>query len=362
MKLYHVKLSLQTGRIRHKLISAFLSLFVIYNVPVNATTTDKAASNKDFWTKELNVFVNDVAEQHELPISYIKKALESATLNPTVLEKIQTPWEKKPWHVYRNIFIKPERIHKGVAFWQEQERWLQKAEQEYGVPSHIIVSILAVESYFGKHLGQYPVLDSLYSLGFHYPNKKRNRSKFFRSELGHFLKLSYQQQFNPTEIKGSYAGAMGWGQFIASSYRGYAVDFDNDGQANLFNSPADAIGSVANYFKKNGWKKNASISVPLPQLDASYNKYLDKTVKKPKHTFSTLFEADSPVVTANQNLLDINANEKVKLMRFAQPEGFDYWLGLHNFYVITRYNHSNLYALAVFQLSEKIKQEYDRLI
>lgn len=306
-----------------------------------------SASNSAELTDAEKKFVKQTIKKHQLPENYIINALNNANKNQDVLDAISKPWEAKPWYQYHPIFLTEKRVLKGAEFWQKHQATLEKAEQQYGVPAQIIVSILAVESFFGQYKGKYPVLDSLYTLGFHYPR----RSKFFLSELGHFLHLSYQQQFELTTVLGSYAGAMGWSQFISSSYRHYAVDFDNDGKKDLINSPADAIGSVANYFKQHKWQKNELVVVKAKVNTQPKQSLFTKSLK-PKTPLKALLSSGIEAEA------ELNLQQKVKLLSFELETGQEYWLGLHNFYVITRYNHSPLYAMAVYQLSEQIKQAY----
>ena len=198
---------------------------------------------------------------------------------------------------------------------------------------------------YGTYKGTYSVLDALNTLGFYYPP----RAKFFRSELVQLFLLAREENFDITELKGSYAGAMGWGQFISSSYRHYAVDFNQDGVRDLLNNPVDAIGSVANYFKKHGWKTGQDVAYPAQVSGSTYSSFLSKSLKY-KYTWQQLKD-NGVTVDASVPL-----QHKVKLLEFKQENSREYWLGLPNFYVITRYNHSPLYAMAVYQFSEQLRQ------
>ncbi|MGC3836738.1 lytic murein transglycosylase [Moritella viscosa] len=188
-----------------------------------------------------------------------KYDISKQVLTDAVLTKIQTPWEKKPWYKYAPIFITESRINKGVEYWKQYEETFAKAEAEYGVPAQVIVAIMGVETFYGKYKGNISVLDSLYTLGFNYPS----RGKFFRQEFAQYIKLSEQQGWNLTDTQGSYAGAMGLGQFISSSYSHYGVDFSGDGKVDMINDPIDAIGSIANYFNKHNWKADESVAYPV---------------------------------------------------------------------------------------------------
>ena len=224
---------------------------------------------------------------------------------------------------------------------------LNRAEEEFGVPVEIITAIIGVETYYGKHTGKHTVFDSLTTLGFDYPP----RSKFFKSELKQFLLLSKEEDISIDDMTGSYAGAMGMPQFISSSYRRYAVDFDGDGKRDLWNSVPDVIGSVANYFSEHGWQKGESVVHPAVVKDESVVR--EKNALKPYTTVGELRQQGVEITSD----LDLDSKEQITLLKFKGKEGDEYWAGLNNFYVITRYNHSALYAMAVHQLSEKIKNQ-----
>ena len=227
-----------------------------------------------------------------------------------------------------------------------QENWkaLAAAKKKYGVPPEIITSIIGVETMYGRIRGKYRVIDSLSTLAFDYPP----RAGFFKKELRHFLHLVKEEGQDARIPLGSYAGAMGYGQFIASSYRAYAVDFDSDGIRDIWNNPIDAIGSVANYFAKHGWRANGLITVeaskPHDDADDLFNHSL-----KPNITVAEISRLG--VISSTQ----VDQDTVVSLLLFNGKKGKEYWLGFQNFYVITRYNHSKLYAMAVFQLSERLR-------
>ena len=272
---------------------------------------------------------------------------KKVTTQTKVLEAIQRPAEKeKNWQEYRKIFITDKRVQEGLAFWSNNAAILASAERKYGVPPEIVVAIIGVETFYGRYKGKYPVFDSLVTLGFDYPP----RQKFFRSELEHFLLLAKEEDLDPLAIKGSYAGAMGKSQFISSSYRRYAVDFDENGTRDLWESNEDVIGSVANYFKRHGWKADEVITVPAKIQGSRYLTLLEKGLK-PVASVSELPQYD---VTAEHN---VDAQQAVSLLEFKNNKSDEYWLEFNNFYVITRYNHSHMYAMAVYQLSQQIKKD-----
>jgi membrane-bound lytic murein transglycosylase B len=293
-------------------------------------------------------FIDLMVDKHQFSREVIETTLAKANKSEAILKSIAKPWEAKPWHQYYPIFLTEKRLTKGLAFWQTHQKTLARAEQEFGVPAEIIVAIIGVETFYGSYKGKHSVLDSLVTLGFHYPP----RATFFRSELAQLFLLAKEENFDITELKGSYAGAMGWGQFISSSYRHYAVDFDGDGVRDLLNNPVDAIGSVANYFKKHHWKANAEIAFKAKVSGTQYPKLLSKSLKY-THQWSQLQNAGVSISAP-----DLSEHKSVKLFEFKQADNKEYWVGLSNFYVITRYNHSPLYAMAVFQFSQQLKQGF----
>lgn len=328
--------------------------FYFFIVFFNICSGSSFASTAD----KIDEYAKYLAEKHQFNYQYISNTLKAANKNQAILDAIAKPWEAKPWYQYQPIFLTDKRIEKGLEFWHKYEDVLARAESELGVPAQLIVAIIGVETFYGTYKGKYSALDALYTLGFYYPK----RSKFFKRELEEYFLLLREEGFDPHELKGSYAAAMGWGQFISSSYRHYAVDFDQDGVRDLFNNPVDAIGSVANYFKKNGWKSKQPVAYPVTIKNDNQQKHLDYISKslKLKHSWQQLSDAGVSVAQENQ----IAANTKVKLLSFDVGDATDSkstladhsnWVGLHNFYVITRYNHSPLYAMAVFQLSQQIK-------
>lgn len=289
-------------------------------------------------------FASELEKEHGIKPEQAKAWLSQADRLESVLKAISRPAEKtKTWADYRKIFLTEKRIKQGKAFIEDNAELLEKAEQEFGVAKEIIAAIIGVETFYGKRQGSYRVLDSLSTLAFDYPK----RPLFWR-ELKHFFVMSQEQQVNPGEVKGSYAGAMGYGQFIPSSYRRYAVDYDGDGIKDLWHNKADAIGSVANYFKRHGWKKDQAVT---QRVRVSGDKYQDAVNDrlKPKWNVS---ELKALGVTPTEAVADDASATLVKLIG---DKGAEFWLGNHNFYVITRYNHSRMYAMAVYQLSQAIK-------
>ncbi|MCU7906228.1 MAG: lytic murein transglycosylase B [Candidatus Thiodiazotropha sp. (ex Epidulcina cf. delphinae)] len=290
-------------------------------------------------------FAVEMERKHGFTADEIEGLLSATKFRDDIIAAITRPAESKAWHEYRPIFLKPDRIQGGVEFWQENEPLLDAVSQQYGVSPEIIVAIIGVETRYGRHTGRYRVIDSLTTLAFGYPK----RAKFFRRELEEFLLLSREEQVDTDSAMGSYAGAMGKPQFISSSYRQYAVDHDGDGRRDLWNSDADIIASVANYFKIHGWKTNQPVTLRV-EGGKQLQRFVEAGMKPSIKVEKILANGVRPVGDASPNPQALTS--LVKLDAGMQDE---YWLGLHNFYVITRYNHSNLYAMAAYQLSQEIR-------
>lgn len=290
-------------------------------------------------------FVDRMVEKHGFDGQWVRQILSEAERKQSILDAMSRPAESvMTWGRYRKIFIQESRINQGVKFWNEHREALERAEKTFGVPAWMIVGIIGVETRYGSNKGSYRVVDALATLGFDYPR----RSEFFLGQLEQYLLMVREQHFDPFELKGSYAGAMGYGQFIPSSYRAYAVDFDGDGQVDIVNNPVDAIGSVANYFKKHGWKYGEPVVSSVVLAEDYDDSVFDKDLK-PKRTVAQLEKAG---ISADHT--KVAPEMKATAMRLDGDEGDEYWMGLENFYVITRYNHSAMYAMAAYQLSQMI--------
>ncbi len=290
-------------------------------------------------------FVQKMVRKHHFNEYELTQLLQSAVIKDDILKRIALPSEGMPWHKYRKIFLTEARIENGVKFWRENTEALTRVSAQTGVAPEIIVAILGVETGYGKNMGNHRVLDALATLAFSYPP----RSPFFTGELEQFLLLCREENMNPQEPLGSYAGAMGYPQFMPSSFRSLAKDFEHDGYRDIWKNPRDAIASVANYFEKNGWQQGQGVAIQAKAIGNLYKSILNQDVKPN----TTLAQLNHIGVSSTEN---ISANTSVKLVALKQLDGDELWLGLHNFYVITRYNHSPLYAMAVYQLSEEIKQ------
>ena len=308
-----------------------------------------AVANPDL--PELPQFINKMVTEHGFEQAELEQVFADVEVKDSILKAISRPAEKsKPWHEYRDIFLTASRIDGGVEFWEQHKEALSQAEQTYGVPAEYIVAILGVETRYGGNVGGFRVIDALSTLAFRYPP----RSPFFTSELEHFLILTREEQMSQLKPVGSYAGAMGLGQFMPSSYRAYAVDFDKDGQRDIWTNPTDAIGSIANYLAVHGWQPGESV-VHRTQLNNSLPE--DITGKDLKPAFSR-----EQLAVAGFSLDQLPAGkDKLSVIALTQTDGEEYWLGRQNFYAITRYNHSRMYAMAVYQLAQAIRQQFGEL-
>jgi membrane-bound lytic murein transglycosylase B len=312
------------------LLSLFTVLIMLPSLNVQADYSERA---------DVQQFIDEMVEKHDFDRDELVAKLASAEKLEGVLKAIARPAEKVlTWEDYRPIFVTSKRISKGNKFLQQHREILQRAEKEYGVPAEIIAAIVGVETYYGTRSGRTNVFNSLVTLAFDYPP----RSPFFRSELEQFLLLTREEDVDVNNVRGSYAGAMGMPQFISSSYRHYAVDFDGDGKRDLWNSTADVVGSVANYFREHGWEPDGEVVIP-----ARVNAQIEETRNKLKpHTL--ISELSRQGVYSQMHM---NEDVKATVITLNGKNGKEYWLGLDNFYVITRYNHSAMYAMAVYQLS-----------
>lgn len=292
----------------------------------------------------LDEFIAQTAQKNKIPRNKLKTLLMPLKPNQAVIDAMEKPRESLSWSQYRPIFLTEKRIQEGKAFIQEHEKVLSQIESSFGVPKEIITAILGVETYYGKIQGKFSVLDSLYTLAFHYPR----RANFFQKELQEYLAFTHEENLDPRMLKGSYAGAMGVPQFISSSYRRYAIDFANAGQKDLFHNMTNAMASVANYLKKHGWEKSSVIAIRLQakQLNPETRETLDLASlnnPKPSLSFETLNKKG--IFHAH------HISDPLRLGALIQLDE-EFWFTYSNFYAITRYNHSSLYAMAVTQLAK----------
>lgn len=289
-------------------------------------------------------FIAEMVKEHNYDEKVLREVLSQAERKESILEAISRPAEKvKPWHEYRDIFLTEGRTKAGKAFLKEHKATFDAVEEKYGVPREIIAAIIGVETYYGRHTGSYRVIDALATLGFDYPK----RSLFYR-ELKNYFFMIRDNNLDPLSIKGSYAGAMGLGQFIPSSYISYAVDYDGDGKKDLWTNVDDAIASVAYYFKRYGWQADE----PVASLVTLYNAEADTYANSGLSLSAPISEWKKRGVNTTKKMKEQDA----ALFRYDLKEGQEYWLVYKNFYVITRYNRSSMYARVVSDFSEILKQ------
>jgi len=306
-------------------------------------------------------FIDQMVAKHKFKRSELESVFAHAERVQSVIDAISRPATAKPWPEYRANFVNPQRIRLGLEFWHKYRKTLQRAERKYGVPQDIIVAVIGVETIYGQDAGNFRTLDALTTLAFDYPP----RADFFRSELENFLLLAREQQFNLLAIRGSYAGALGIPQFMPSSYRVYAVDFNGNRKINLLREDGDAIGSVANYLKNFGW----------------ISEVLEQTTDTGKSPHKSHIPAIAPIAVRAQVSEDICGGDIItprtvaawsisgimptvklpqdqtaRLIDFTVGDGKEFWLVFNNFEVITRYNNSDYYAMSVFQLAEALKE------
>lgn len=314
------------------------------------------SAHADYSSREdVRNYVNELIDEHGFAESELLELFSHAERKQSVLDAIARPAERSlKWYEYRRIFLQQPRIEQGIEFWTKNEQVLAAAEKTYGVAAEYVVAIIGVETRYGRVAGSYRVVDALATLAFDYPP----RSSFFRKELTQYLLLAREEGKNPLDILGSYAGAMGYGQFIPSSFRAYAVDFDGDGLRDIWNNEKDAIGSVANYFRRHGWQAKGAVAL---QVEVTGDE-LDNLANASLNLEHTVGELQALGLKIEVPEADAEFTErKAALFRMELEDGAEYWLGLNNFYVITRYNRSRLYALAVYQLGQAIKARREQL-
>jgi membrane-bound lytic murein transglycosylase B len=303
---------------------------------------------------ELDAIIDGLVKQHRFDRAGLRKLLTSVTLRPDVVAAMERPREALPWYEYRRSFLSEERIKLGAKYWTDHKDVLARAHQRYGVPAELIVAIIGVETRYGANRGDHSALEALLTLALTYPR----RAEFFRQELTEFLLLARELKLDPRTIKGSYAGALGIPQFMPRSYRQYGVDFDNDRKRDLLANPTDAIGSVANFLRSHGWEAGEPV--------------IDETdIKGPLYTWPKQLGTE-PVLRVREWLtygiyprrettspLSSGDNERPAALLVLDGDARPlYYLGYNNFYVITRYNRSKNYAMAVYELSRMIRLRY----
>jgi membrane-bound lytic murein transglycosylase B len=320
-------------------------ILILFCVPVFAT--EHPGSDE---------FVKRAVSEHGLAENEVRALLAEAEYKQSIVDAISRPAEGKPWHEYRPIFLTDKRINEGVDFWLENRELIASASKHYGVDEEIIVAIIGVETFYGRITGNYRTIDALVTLGFYYPqNLASDRSPFFSSELMHYIQLAAEEDLPTAKVTGSYAGAMGMGQFMPSSYREYAVDFDGDGSRDLWRSTPDVVGSVANYLHRHGWQPGQPVTRrALASADAAFGEISTRDFTP---TLSVAQWNEKGFRSSSELSPDLPA----AVLKLVEQDRNTYWLTFKNFYVITRYNRSPRYAMAVFELSQEIKKGMEGL-
>jgi membrane-bound lytic murein transglycosylase B len=307
---------------------------------------------------EVQTFIQAISEKHQIPKDELSQILAQSMRLPTV-EKLILPFapgKPRSWKAYRARFIEPVRLEGGIEFWHRHVYWLERAEKQYGVAPEIIIAILGVETIYGKHQGSFRVLDVLTTLGFHFPiQAPRDRSVFFREQLEQFLIYTRRQQIPATDVRGSFAGAIGIPQFMPSSIMQFAVDFDADGVIDLRLSPADAIGSVASFLVQHGWQRGLELDFPVTAKENSISKLWLANDLQARHKRDQLGGAGFEVASSLQDQL-------LGLIDLESPGApTEYRAGTANFFAITQYNRSFFYAAAVADLARALQARYSTL-
>ena len=301
--------------------------------------------------EEVRALIDQLVDEEGIERERLEHWLGDARRQEGILEAIASPAERTlSWGEYRALFLDEDRIRQGVSFFREHEALFRRAEEETGVPAEIILAILGVETRYGRHKGTWRVVDALATLGFDYPP----RASFFRGQLRHLFLLEEEAGIDPLDVTGSYAGAIGYPQFIPSSYRAYAVDFDGSGRIDLVNSQADAIGSIANYLAEHGWQQGLPVAARARTGDGGSRRSFDRDYN-PRLRLGELEQKGATALPCSDEnaefCMNLPASTRVAALELDGAQGPEYWITTRNFYVITRYNHSELYAMAVYHLS-----------
>jgi membrane-bound lytic murein transglycosylase B len=329
------------------MLKIIILFFCLLSLTINAKDDTKEINNEV--NINLNQFINYMVKQHDFDIDNLNNLFKKVKIKQSILKVMSRPGEAKPWYKYKHIFVNQRLIKAGVKFWKKNKQTLIRAEKKYKIPAEIIVAIIGVETAYGRNTGSFKILDSLSTLAFHYPR----RADFFREELEYFLLFTRQENINPLTKKGSYAGAMGIGQFMPSSYRKYAIDFNSDNKVDIWNIE-DAIGSVANYLHEYGWLYGQDIIIDA-KATPKVAKELLSLGTEPQKTLTELKDLGLEIFSNDSH----DKDEKGFLIELKTEIGKAHWVGLQNFYVISRYNHSWRYSMAVYRLANKIKNSFD---
>ncbi|MFN7087625.1 MAG: lytic murein transglycosylase B [Burkholderiales bacterium] len=339
-------LSLFTCRCGGAVARHFLALCAVF-VPLCSPAAPAAAPKP--LRAVIEVFIGEMARKHGFEAEALRRAFRQVESRPAVIRAMTAPATAKPWYEFRSRHVTAERIAEGVEFWKRNAVTLARANRDFGVPEEIIVAIIGIETHYGRNTGTFKVLEALATLAFDYPP----RAEFFSAELEQYLLLAREEGLELLGVQGSYAGAIGIAQFLPSSYRRYAIDFDGDGRRRLSSSMADAIGSVANYLQAFGWQRDGAIAVAADVGESGIDAVLTMAGLKPGIRIGELRRGGvTPLAPVSDELA-------AALFSVETETGPRYWLGLQNFYVITRYNRSINYAMAVRELAHGLRAQLE---
>jgi membrane-bound lytic murein transglycosylase B len=318
-------------------------------------------ANFNQW-KQVSEFIDQMVARHEFNRVELEAIFKNVRYVETAIQlmKPAPPGRPKNWRAYRARFVEPVRISAGAAFWDTYADALARAEEQYGVPAEIIVGIIGVETVYGRNTGNFRVLDAVTTLAFDYPNTPTRlaRMEFFRGELENTLLFARESGIDPFALLGSYAGAIGWPQFMPGSIRKFAVDFDGDGKIDLRNSPVDAIGSVAHFLVEHGWKRGEPIAFPATVSESEGNRGWDMFIGQGLEAKFRLDELKAAGVTPGMEPPADMPYGLVDLQNGGEPT--EYWLGAANFFAITQYNRSFFYAMSVVDLGRAVRAARSR--
>jgi membrane-bound lytic murein transglycosylase B len=325
-----------------RFLAAALCVSVFLSGPASATAPKPLRP-------EIAAFIGEMAQKHQYDRALLQRVLGTIKPRASILRAMSAPGTARPWHVFRGRYIDDVRISAGARFWRQHADVVGRASREFGVPEEIIVATIGVETVYGRDTGSFNVLEALTTLAFDYPP----RAEFFRGELEQFLLLARELGLDITRVRGSYAGAIGIPQFLPSSYRKYAVDYDGDGRADLSGAPGDAIGSVANYYRAFGWETGGTVAVRAEAADSVVDTVLAAGIRPHTRVGELRQRGIVP-------LAPVRDDAEAALFSLETESGIQHWLGLQNFYVITRYNRSVNYAMVVYELALELRSAMQR--